>query len=360
MIRPDVSAFSRDYAEARAKFLAGARIAGARIATYGNPNRGPEGEALATDAAWLGPEDAERVLVTLSATHGVEGFCGSGAQVQALGLERPEEVAILHVHALNPHGFAWLRRVTEEGVDLNRNFVDFSRSLPENPAYDALAEAILPPTSDPHRLEAAARALMHYAYENGRRALEEAVSGGQFRHPRGLFYGGTGPTWSRRTTESVIDDFRLRNRGRVAVVDLHTGLGPFGYGEPICDHPPGSPGVRNAKAWYGDSVTEPALGTSTSVAKHGLSDFGWQEMLGEAVTFVTLEFGTYPTDAMFEVLRDDHILHRDGPPDWGAGETRRIKAAIRHHFHPDTRDWKEMVLCRSAQVLAQALDGVRA
>jgi len=27
--------------------------------------------------------------------------------------------------AVNPHGFAWLRRVNEDNVDLNRNFIDF-------------------------------------------------------------------------------------------------------------------------------------------------------------------------------------------------------------------------------------------
>ena len=76
------------------------------------------------------------LLVTISATHGVEGFCGSGAQVDWLTLGGPEQlpagVAALMVHAINPHGFAWLRRVTEEGVDLNRNFVDFTAPLPEN------------------------------------------------------------------------------------------------------------------------------------------------------------------------------------------------------------------------------------
>jgi hypothetical protein len=71
------------------------------------------------------------VLVTISATHGIEGFCGSGAQTAwyATGAWReiPPDVAQLHLHAVNPHGFAWLRRVNEDNVDLNRNFVDHIR-----------------------------------------------------------------------------------------------------------------------------------------------------------------------------------------------------------------------------------------
>jgi hypothetical protein len=73
--------FSSDYAEARGKFCAAAERAGARIARYVNDAaKGPDGAPLSIDTAWLGPHDAARVLVTVSATHGAEGFCGAGIQ----------------------------------------------------------------------------------------------------------------------------------------------------------------------------------------------------------------------------------------------------------------------------------------
>ena len=75
------SPFSATYAEARAKFLEAARGAGASLSTYAHPERGPDGGELATDVAWIGPADARGALVLVSATHGVEGHCGSGAQV---------------------------------------------------------------------------------------------------------------------------------------------------------------------------------------------------------------------------------------------------------------------------------------
>ncbi|MFX8000695.1 DUF2817 domain-containing protein, partial [Acinetobacter baumannii] len=80
-----ITAFSASYAEAREKFLAAATAAGAVLEAYDNPNRGPDGGSLATDTAWLGREDARRVLVLISGTHGVEGFGGSGIQVDWLG-----------------------------------------------------------------------------------------------------------------------------------------------------------------------------------------------------------------------------------------------------------------------------------
>lgn len=356
--------FSASYAAARARFLDACAAAGTPIETYENPVRGPEGEALGLDAAWFGARDARRVLVTISATHGIEGFCGSALQVDWIarhGAAPPGgDLAVLHLHALNPHGFAWLRRVNEDGVDLNRNFIDFAAPLPANPGYEDLHSALLPDSADPEALSKADAVIAAYGARYGQRALEMAVSSGQYTHPAGLFYGGTAPTWSRRTVEAVIAEYALALRSLVAVVDLHTGLGPFGYGEIICDHPAGSPETERGRRWYGESMTEPALGTSTSVAKFGLLDYGWQQAIGSTVTFVTLEYGTYPVEDMFRQLRADHILHRDGPPDWRAPATRAVKAALKQHFCPDSEDWRRMVLARGREVLGQAVDGLRA
>lgn len=355
------AAFPADYASGRAAFLAAAKAAGATIESIPHPLTGPLGEALATDTAWLGPADAPQLLVLASATHGVEGFCGSGIQVDALrgGLADalPPQTAALLIHAQNPHGFAWLRRVTEDGVDLNRNVVDFAAPLPENPDYDTLAEAIVPPSLDAPVVAAADRVLTAYAEAHGAIALQAAVTAGQYRHPTGLFYGGSGPTWSRRTLEHLLARHRIADRQAVAVLDLHTGLGPYGYGEPICDHPPDTAAAARARAWFGASVTEPALGTSTSHAKTGFVDFAWHAC-GDHVTFLTLEFGTFPPPEMIRVLRADHVLHRAGLPDWTAPEVQQAKAALRHHFYPDAPDWKEMILWRSRQVTRQALAGL--
>ena len=74
------SAFSTDFSSARTKFVAAAAGVDAMLSTYPYPAEGPNGEALSTDVAWLGPRTASNVIVTVSGTHGVEGFCGSGAQ----------------------------------------------------------------------------------------------------------------------------------------------------------------------------------------------------------------------------------------------------------------------------------------
>jgi hypothetical protein len=356
----DTAVFAQDWARARAKFVDAARRAGATLRTWPHPLRGPGGEALATDTAWLGPVDAPRVLVVISGTHGVEGFCGSGPQVGLLrgdaGLALPPGTGVLLIHGINPHGWAWLRRVTEENVDLNRNWVDFSAPLPENPGYAALHRHLVPLALDDATIAAADAALAAYAAEHGAHAVRVASSSGQYTHPDGVFHGGRAPTWARRTSEAILEASLARAR-TVAIVDMHTGLGPYGYGEPICNHAPGGERVARARAWWGDSVTEPLLGTSSSQEKWGLTEFGYERCLAHAdIAFVALEFGTYPEARGRAVLRADHWLHAHGDPA-GPGAAP-IKAAIRDHFYPPHDDWKEMVLFRSWQVWRQALAGL--
>ena len=233
-------AFAPSYARARVQFLEAAATASMSITSHNHPLPGRDGEVLAMDVALDGSPDAERLLVISSACHGVEGYCGSGVQVFAAHdaewrtKAREAGVAVLYIHALNPHGFSWVRRVTHENVDLNRNFQDFSQPLPVNEAYAELHPLLLPDTWPPGADNNAA--IARFIEERGLTQYQAAVSQGQHAFADGLFFGGTEPTWSNQTLRKVLRTFGTRAR-HTAWIDLHTGLGPSGLGERIfaCD-----------------------------------------------------------------------------------------------------------------------------
>jgi hypothetical protein len=352
--------FSADYFAARGRFRDAAARAGARLERYVNPAPGPDGEELTTDVAWLGPKDAGRVLVTISATHGGEGFCGSGLQVgwfeSGLAAELPVDTALLAIHALNPYGFAWIRRVSEDNVDLNRNFVDFAKPLPENPGYDELAEWICPAEWSDAALAASAAVFEAYAKRHGTAALQRAVSGGQYRHPHGVFYGGSAPTWSRRTLERIVADF-LQTARHVATIDYHTGLGPWGHGEMIVTFTEGAP-LERARRWYGaERISIPALGSSASADVAGDSMRGFAEALPTtSFTGMALEYGTLPFQDVLNAIRADAWLHRYGDPRGSRG--REMKRAIRDTFYGDRDDWKATVYEQGVAAQRRALAGL--
>ncbi|MCB2107583.1 MAG: M14 family metallopeptidase [Rhodobacteraceae bacterium] len=359
--------FSDTYAEARAKFQDAAAEAGLAVASHDHPMTGPGGEALALDVVTLCPDAsspcrAERVFVVMSGTHGVEGFAGSAAQIAWLkrgGHERvPDGISVIVMHAVNPYGFAWIRRVTEDNIDLNRNFADFGRSLPSKPGYDELAEAICPRAWNDNAVAEAEVRLTAYADRHGRRALNRAIMGGQFTHPEGVFYGGTKPTWSRQTIFKILEIYCSAAK-HVAVLDIHTGLGEFGTGVCYCVGDEGTPAVTRAHDLWGDDVTVMAAAPGSSV-HDGYNLTGLSRALAPAAVYGnTLEFGTYPVGDMLKAVRADNWLHLHGDP--ASAQGRAIKQELKRVFYPaESEEWKSRVLSRSLDVWQRGLEGLAA
>lgn len=356
----DTGLFPPGYHQARIRWQSA--VAGARnaplVRSFPVEGQTPGNSALATDCAWFGNSDAQNVLVVISATHGIEGFAGSAVQLDLLArlpATLPDDLAILCIHALNPWGYAWQRRCDADGIDLNRNFIDFSQPPPPNPGYLDLRDALF--DEDTARRK---RILEDYRAAHGQTAYEIALSGGQYQDPQGPFYGGTRPARGRLTIETLIEDYRLAER-RLAVIDVHTGLGARGYGEIICDHDPDSTGAATAQRWYGAECTLPALGTSSSVPKAGLLDYAWHDIMREQGCFITLEFGTLSTDNLFDVLLRDHRFRaRFGNQPADHPEFPALTAALRAHFCPEDSNWRSAVLLRAREVINRALEGLLA
>ena len=350
--------FARDYAEARAGFLAAAARRGLVPASALHPSRkGAQGEDLAMDSVLLGPADAAALLIVTSGTHGVEGFCGSGCQRALLDdaelMKRIDaaRVAVLLVHAHNPYGFSHLRRANEDNIDLNRNFLDFSRPRPKGTGYDELHELLLPaewPPSDANRA-----ALLAARDRMGHREFQAAVSQGQGSRPDGLFFAGLAPSWSNRTLRELL---RRHGAGKrdIGWIDIHTGLGPSGHGEKIFAGRNDAADLARTRAWYGADVTSYYDGNSSSAEVKGSAVLCiHEECPGARIAGMGLEFGTLPFDAVLHALRGAHWL--DLHPDAPAALRAEIQRTIRDAFYTDTELWKGLILGQSRVAILQAV-----
>ena len=352
--------FAQSYEEARAKFKSAANAAGLDLHSHPHPMLGRDGEALAMDVVRMGAADAEALLLISSACHGVEGYCGSGVQNALLAdagfhaAAQEAGVAVLYVHALNPYGFSWWRRCTQENVDLNRNWHDFSAPLPHNAAYDQIAHLLLPPTWPPGADNE--QALAAYAAEHGERGLQAAVSGGQYAHPQGLFFGGHAPTWSQQTLRHVLQDHGQQCQ-RLGWIDLHTGLGPQGHGEMIFACRDEAPALQRARAWWGSEVTSIYDGSSSSSVLQGLMwNAIYQECPQAQYTGVALEYGTEPIAEVIHCLRAEHWF--ENHPEAPADERAAVKKRFRDAFYTDTPQWKQRIVEQGLQAARRAVAGL--
>ena len=354
--------FSQTYPQARDKFLGAAQAARLDVKSHPHPMLGRDGESLAIDVVRDGPSDARSLLIISSGCHGVEGFCGSAVQTCLLGdpdwrlAAHNAGVAVLYVHALNPYGFSWWRRVTQENVDLNRNFVDFSQPLPRNDAYDEMATVIVPSTWPPS--DAVTAAIRKFITERGMPAMQQAVSGGQYNHPDGLFYGGQNPTWSHVALRHVLQDHATRCE-RLGWIDVHSGLGPCGVGERIfsCENDPAA--LQRARAWWGAEVTSIYNGSSSSATLEGLMwRTAYQECPQAEYTGMTLEYGTLPLMNLVDALRADQWL--ENHPEASAEQRLQIKQRVRDAFYVDTAEWKQQVIEQAVDAAYGAVRGLAA
>jgi hypothetical protein len=355
--------FSPDYASARERFRAAAAGAAAATVSYVLPDhRGPAGETLSLDIARLGAADAQSALVVIAGTHGVEGLAGSGCIVglleDRLHEALPPAGCLVLLHAINPYGYAWLRRVTEDGVDLNRNFVDFSKPLPSSQAYEPLHDWLVPKAWQGEVRQAADAALGAHVQKHGMATLQAAVSSGQYTRSGGLFYGGARETWSAQMLLRTLREVLPATVRRLSVLDLHTGLGPSAYGELILDA--ADPKARErALRWYGADVRDLSAGESVSARLTGTMARGIERARPELeLTFVALEFGTRPVMDVLTALRADHWLHSHGGGDSAAAP--QIRRQMRDAFYTDTAAWKAAVYGRTADIAFRGLRGLAA
>ena len=325
------------------------------MSSFAHPRRGLDDEELAVDVASIGPTDAHSVLLLVSGTHGVEGFTGSALQhhwFQQHATQRPEGLRVVLVHALNPFGFSWVRRVNEDNVDLNRNFVDWSQPPPANEDYGGLAQLLVPASWDVDTQQTTTLQLLAYAEEVGFPRLQEIVSGGQYTHPTGVFYGGSGPVWSHRWLVDHLPTI-VGGAQRLGLIDLHTGLGPWGHGELISHEGGDDPGYQRGTAWWGD-VRSMSDGESVSATLEGDWLGAVEAMLpGVEVTAVALEFGTVDTVTVLQSLRADAVLHAAGDP--LADGADDVRAQVRAAFADDDPAWFDAVSARFDEVVTAAM-----
>jgi hypothetical protein len=361
-IDPIIDLFSASYAEARTSFLAAAANRGLSVDSWILPLEGAEGETLATDVVLDGPANASRMLVVISGVHGVEGFCGSAIQTGMLRLaasDRPAlrgDTAVLYVHAVNPYGFSHLRRVTQENVDLNRNFVDFGKALPVNAGYAEIHDLLLPPQWPPTpEVEAGLHA---YRERHGARGLQKAIGLGQYVHADGMFFGGLAPTWSNLSFRRILQRYTSRVR-QLASIDIHTGLGRYGVGERIFASFDESQAVlARAERWWGP-LTSVTTGSSTSIPLTGPIQTALTEECAHAQHVgICLEYGTYANERVMAALRAEHWLHRHGSTVDDA-QAAAIRHELRNAFYPDADDWKRLVWQQGQEACRQAIEGLQ-
>jgi hypothetical protein len=354
--------FPPDYFAARDRFRLAADRLGWDRAAIPIDARGPAGEELTIDVALSSLGGPEPLLVLSSGVHGAEGFFGSAVQIDAMegwaASGPPVGVRCVLVHAVNPFGFAHVRRFDENNVDPNRNFLLPGEEYAGCPPRYAELDAALNPPRPPSRWESftliALLAILRYGYAD----LKQAIAGGQYEFPKGLFFGGRGPSQAHKFLREHFVGWLGDARSAVHL-DFHTGLGRWGTYKLLTDPPTTPEQLDRAARWFGCGVVE--MGHPAGVAYHirgGFDTWCATRAAGRDYLALCAEFGTYGTIAVLGGLRTENQAHHwgDGPHD---PRTVRAKTRLKELFCPASPRWRRAVLDRSRRIIGQAVAGLQ-
>jgi Protein of unknown function (DUF2817) len=323
---------------------------------------GPNGETLALDFCLIGPRQAKHVLMVSCGTHGLEGYVGSAVQHYMLEqvlptLHLPADTAIVLLHAINPYGFAWGRRVNEHNVDLNRNFREQFDTSFCDPDYEVLSPLLNPTQWTPDSRAQDQAALTAYVETHGLRRLQTAFSAGQYKYPQGVQFGGHAPQASNTHLRALIAEHFTRAR-TVLWLDFHTGLGDFAACELITGALKDSDEYLLANQVWAEGVKSAQSGESISATLNGLLDRG---LIGTfppttKVAFAFPEYGTYEPRRVMDAICADNWLQQHGQPrDSQDPFTVALRRECLEMFRPDSREWEHRVVAHGANLVKKAI-----
>jgi hypothetical protein len=380
--RPDPAhadrCFSDDYQTARLRFLQAATAAGARLEHHQLPgHKGPDGKDLFMDAAWIGPADADVVVVSVCGTHGAEAFAGSAAQIDWLLTQAPQRnlpkgVATLLVHSVNPYGFAHLMRTNENGVNINRNSVDFSKPVPQSPLFEVIHQSFPTRMGCDEDLIAEFDAAYFAAEKKfGQWEVSDALGRGQYTHVDAFEYGGKRSEWSSQTLFAILRKNCARAR-HVAYIDWHT-LINIGDGRQVflCFNQTRDALFNRVGSWWGmEAIDREAVNKQWSAgtsnrrpSRSGILMWGVQHALAPQadVAGAVIELCADPDKLLFTTERSQrlwvYMRWLRSTRDLTTPTGRFIAGCLREMYCPTRRSFRESMLTATRDTYRRTFDG---
>ena len=317
-----------------------------------------EKDGLFIDSIYIPATDEQTNLIVITTgVHGIEGYIGSvmldvfWEEIYSSEISKAN-TGVLVVANVNPYGMKYHRRYNENNVDLNRNFIldwgtfdkTVNKDYPKVDTFlgpkDAMGNII------GHEIGFYG-ALVKEVIEDGADVISNALLGGQYEAPEGVYYGGNGDEASTSYLKDVFEQTLESNYENIVHIDVHSGYGPrysmvifnsvfetmneaesvalFGYDNII---------AHDSEAFY------PTTGDTT--------DFYYRlhEKLGvDTALFSTcFEFGTIGDSFLDSIISMKYTIEENQNhwyPSNNDTTNEIIKERYQELFYPTEKEWRE-------------------
>jgi|GEM_PF-6870453 len=389
------------YPDSCRAFYAAAEKVGARIyeeSSWGKLRglwRAGKGEdELLTVAAYLGPENPEKVIIVTSGLHGSELYMGAMLQIEYLlswAAMAPKEIGLLCIHGLNPWGSSHSHRNDQKNRDPNRANVTLAKgeAVPTLPEYHELHPFINPRSPDTFRYAKCLEAVCEYWFKQGiqellrgswrevvrregwRKAmqigllkLKKVIGSGQGAFREGVFWAGDGtPTQTSTVLRRLIHKAIPQSARTWMLLDAHSGLGLPKEFSLISHFAKGSVANALMGSWYGENrieVTDADQGVAVHSSGVIETIFEEEAVYFPCVTFTGLcvEIGTkalVPSSWAVCKRNSVGVYHYSDPYAPLAVESRK---EMDETFFPASRELRQAVIEKGHSLLLETVRGL--
>jgi len=329
---------------------------------------------------WPTAKPANNLLIVCSGTHGIEGLTGSAIQRWMMDqnfIKERTNSDILFIHGFNIFGFKNYRRVNENNVDLNRNFILNREEYKSDDSLHKDLYNMLNPSgifsfnfkSKLKYLALVIKAILLFGVEK----VRKSVLLGQYTFPNGIFYGGKELAIQHKLIHELIEKYIDSKYEKIILVDLHTG-----YGQ-----------KNKLHLFAGDENELQNNQVLENIFGNNQIDFGSKDdfyiMSGEMIKYfhhyvreklqkenvqvetvdIVFEFGTIGTQTVFqsaEALRRMIVENQNYHAMQTMHNPETIQAYIQAQrdfidlFYPDNEEWRQSVVDQSELRFKQIFD----
>ncbi|HSO11963.1 MAG TPA: M14 family metallopeptidase [Anaerolineales bacterium] len=299
-------------------------------------------------------ENNDKVLLFTTGEHGVEGYVGSA--MMQLFIEKhmpklnPRTTGILFVHAINPWGMKHHRRGNRDNIDLNRTFLWNVGHDPDfNPDYDKIRRFLNPGTKVTNLfLDNIAYTLQLFwnIARMGMKNFRYALLLGQYRDPKGLYYGGTARPDETQTLMDLYKQMMI-SHDQILHLDMHTGYGPR-YQMSLVN----SALDKGTSEYFVKRFNYPLVVAATAdefyAIRGDMIDYIYalrqNEFPQKRLYATSFEFGTLG-DTFYGLLQSPRVMTHENRAYWHGAQNEsllaRAKYGFEELFYPEAKDWRE-------------------
>ncbi|HAF30159.1 MAG TPA: hypothetical protein DCG75_14050 [Bacteroidales bacterium] len=365
----NLSYYNESYEEARSDFLLKSNEIALKYPdsrTFKIPVSSNVDTNLSIDFCYIrASQKTDKIFILSSGVHGVEGHVGSAVQLYFMDNYINDSLLnktnVLLIHAVNPYGFKFTRRVTENNVDLNRNSdIDKDLFSKTNEGYPKVYDLINPEG------KANAGSLANRFFfiksivaiaKESMPVLRQAVLQGQYEHPTGLYFGGK--DFEPQIKDMVISiDTICDAYQTIFAIDLHTG-----YGE------------RAKLHLFPNPVDEPVKKRMEDVFEGFHIDWGDSDKFytysGDFVTYIQkinsdkifipmlFEYGTMDSQTTIGSIKSLHTMILENQAEQYAYKSEEDREKIKFDFmemyNPSSEAWRSHIIDETKIIFDKSL-----